>query len=202
MNIDFWFGVIFFTFFWIFLTFRIVAMHRAGIKTLTLSTKSNIKNVLSIFGFFGILLIWSIIFIINTIFVIDSILFSFFWDPKGVLLIKYFSYLLAVIFQGFMWLAIHTMGKSWRIGIDNENPNDLVTHGIFKISRNPIFLGLDGIVVCVFIILPNLFFLGFAIITVIMIHIQILKEEKHLQKIYEEAYKLYCSKTKRYFLFF
>ena len=46
-----------------------------------------------------------------------------------------------------MWIAIYTMGKSWRVGIDNQNPDNLITHGIYRLSRNPIFLGLDGIVI-------------------------------------------------------
>ena len=34
------------------------------------------------------------------------------------------------------------MSNNWRIGIDEENNTELVTIGIFSISRNPIFFGM------------------------------------------------------------
>lgn len=50
-----------------------------------------------------------------------------------------------VIVIGFVLfvLALVAFGQSWRVGIDEQNPGDLVTHGIFSISRNPIFLFID-----------------------------------------------------------
>jgi protein-S-isoprenylcysteine O-methyltransferase Ste14 len=39
------------------------------------------------------------------------------------------------------------MGDSWRIGIDQEQKTSLVRHGVFKLSRNPIFLGTNNIAV-------------------------------------------------------
>jgi hypothetical protein len=56
------------------------------------------------------------------------------------IILKYAGlFLLAV---SFIWtlLAQAQMGNSWRIGIDANTKTPLVTHGIFGISRNPIFL--------------------------------------------------------------
>ncbi|HHT9121228.1 MAG TPA: methyltransferase family protein [Candidatus Wunengus sp. YC63] len=43
-----------------------------------------------------------------------------------------------------IWTAIaqYHMGTAWRIGIDNKHKTGLVTFGLFKLSRNPIFLGM------------------------------------------------------------
>ncbi|MDQ3800066.1 MAG: DUF1295 domain-containing protein, partial [Acidobacteriota bacterium] len=51
---------------------------------------------------------------------------------------------LALLVLSLVWTAIAQiqMGKSWRIGIDRENRTGLVQSGLFKISRNPIFLGM------------------------------------------------------------
>ena len=34
------------------------------------------------------------------------------------------------------------MGRSWRIGVDQSETTDLVTGGLFSLTRNPIFLGM------------------------------------------------------------
>jgi len=129
-------------------------------------------------------------------------LFLDLWESKNLVWITYTGYMLAVIFLIVMWIAIYTMGRSWRVGIDNQNPDNLITRGIYHLSRNPIFLGLDGIVITLFLVQPNLFFLLFMIVTLISIHMQILNEEKILLKIYGNEYEVYKNKTKRYFLLF
>jgi protein-S-isoprenylcysteine O-methyltransferase Ste14 len=35
-----------------------------------------------------------------------------------------------------------SFGTSFRVGIDVEHPDKLVTTGIFAVSRNPIYVGL------------------------------------------------------------
>ena len=40
-------------------------------------------------------------------------------------------------------LAITCMKDSWRAGIPKSDKTKLVTNGIYKISRNPAFLGFD-----------------------------------------------------------
>lgn len=39
--------------------------------------------------------------------------------------------------------AVLTMRDSWRAGVSTEEKTDLVTSGIYSISRNPAFLGFD-----------------------------------------------------------
>ena len=36
----------------------------------------------------------------------------------------------------------YQMGKSWRIGVDETEKTELVTHGMFCFSRNPIYFGM------------------------------------------------------------
>lgn len=50
---------------------------------------------------------------------------------------------LILIHLSLIWICIaqYQMRTSWRIGIDEENDTELITQGIFSISRNPIFLG-------------------------------------------------------------
>ncbi len=95
-------------------------------------------------------------------------------------------------------LALISFGRSWRIGIDTENPGILVTTGIFSLTRNPIFLFLDMYFLGTWLIYPNLFFGIAAILTIGGIHWQILQEEAFLARQYGQEYEDYRKKVRRY----
>jgi protein-S-isoprenylcysteine O-methyltransferase Ste14 len=40
-------------------------------------------------------------------------------------------------------LSLISFGKSFRIGIDQDHPDKLVTTGVFAFSRNPVYVALD-----------------------------------------------------------
>ena len=52
-------------------------------------------------------------------------------------------------------LAQVQLGDSWRIGIDYEHRTELVHRGVFRFSRNPIFLGMLATLLGLFLIIPN-----------------------------------------------
>lgn len=101
---------------------------------------------------------------------------------------------------GFLILvwALRSFGRSWRVGIDTRNPGELVTSGAFSISRNPIFLFIDLYFTGTALIWPTLFFLAFALITVLGIHYQIKQEERFLANQYGAAYRNYAERVRRY----
>jgi protein-S-isoprenylcysteine O-methyltransferase Ste14 len=89
------------------------------------------------------------------------------------------------------------MGDSWRIGIDQQRTS-LVQSGVFRYSRNPIFLGMIVTLLGLFLTLPNAmtlltFALGFA-----LIQIQVRLEEDFLTKMHESKYADYCRKVRRW----
>ena len=94
--------------------------------------------------------------------------------------------------------AFVSFGDSWRVGFDIKTPGKLVTNGIFAFSRNPIYVFLDLWFIGVFLMNGRLIFLTFAILTLIVIHWQILQEEAFLSKLYNEPYHQYRSQTGRY----
>jgi protein-S-isoprenylcysteine O-methyltransferase Ste14 len=95
--------------------------------------------------------------------------------------------------------ALIALGNSWRVGIDRQTREPLVTTGIFRFSRNPIFVFLDLYVIGTFFINGTLIFLIAALATVAFLHGQILREEQFLQSFYGEAYRQYRTNTPRYF---
>ena len=96
--------------------------------------------------------------------------------------------------------AFVSFGDSWRVGFDVKTPGKLVTGGIFALSRNPIYLFLDLMFLGVFLMNGRLIFLIFAVLTLIVIHWQILQEEAFLSNLYDEPYHQYRSRTGRYLI--
>ncbi len=97
------------------------------------------------------------------------------------------------------WIIVaqFQMNNSWRIGIDETHKTELVTKGIFSISRNPIFLGMIASMLGIFLVIPNMLSFFLAICTYIIIQVQIRLEEEFLQRQHGEAYQAYRRKTRR-----
>lgn len=95
-------------------------------------------------------------------------------------------------------LSLVSFGRSFRVGIDVEHPDKLVTTGVFSISRNPIYLAFMFILVGQFLIFPDCIFLFYLIGAAALIHRQILREEACLKSLYGAEYTLYCNQVRRY----
>jgi protein-S-isoprenylcysteine O-methyltransferase Ste14 len=107
---------------------------------------------------------------------------------------------LMILFGDFVFVwALLSFGNSWRIGIDESHAGELVTEGVFVLTRNPIFVFIDIYFIGTFLVSGTLIFLLFAAVTTIGMHFQILQEEKFLFGKYGQAYQDYRSRTGRYF---
>lgn len=120
--------------------------------------------------------------------------------------------LVSVLFDFRMWrvryawigigvAAMVTMKDSWRAGIPEKDKTQLVTTGIYRVSRNPAFLGFDITYIGVLIAFFNYLHLLFVLFAVVMLHLQILQEEKFLTATFGERYTAYKQRTGRYFIF-
>jgi protein-S-isoprenylcysteine O-methyltransferase Ste14 len=95
-------------------------------------------------------------------------------------------------------LALVSFGNSWRVGIDQKTPGDLVSRGIFAVTRNPIFLSLILYASGTFLINGRLILLVFVVLIVAGVQYQIVQEENFLLSLYGEAYEQYRARTGRY----
>jgi len=95
-------------------------------------------------------------------------------------------------------IALLHFGSSLRFGLNENNRGKLITSGIFSFSRNPFFLALDIYFLGIAMVLPNIFFISFALLSMVIIHFFILKEEVFMNKSYGEEYREYRQKTRRY----
>jgi protein-S-isoprenylcysteine O-methyltransferase Ste14 len=98
-------------------------------------------------------------------------------------------------------IAMHTMKDNWRAGIPDKDKTEMVTNGIYKLSRNPAFLGFDLTYIGASLSFGNIFVLIMAVLTIIIIHLQILEEEKFLEITFGNKYAEYKNKVGRYFIF-
>ena len=97
-------------------------------------------------------------------------------------------------------VAMVTMRDSWRAGIPEKDKTELITKGIYRISRNPAFLGFDLMYVGLLIVFFNFVHLALVLYAVIMLHLQILQEENFLTATFGEKYTEYKKRTGRYFI--
>ena len=89
------------------------------------------------------------------------------------------------------------MGRAWRVGIDPA-PTDLVTRGLYRHVRNPIyggmFLALGGIA----LLYPSLFSLLLVVQLLPWIALQVRLEEAHLLRLHGERYLRYAARAGRF----
>lgn len=130
--------------------------------------------------------------------VIIEVLSIIFTDPKIYGEVRFTGAFCCLVGIGVFYTAVKTMGRSWRAGITDDKTK-LVTSGIFRISRNPAFLGFDLVYFGILLMFFNFLLLIFSVFAGVMLHLQILNEEKHLEEKFGEEYIRYKEKTGRYF---
>ncbi|HRJ74943.1 MAG TPA: isoprenylcysteine carboxylmethyltransferase family protein, partial [Anaerolineales bacterium] len=105
-----------------------------------------------------------------------------------------------LLFLALVWVLIAQvhMQKSWRIGIDEDVKTELVQTGLFKISRNPIFLGMRVMLLGLFLIIPNAITLTILITGEMLIQTQVRLEEEFLTRSHGQAYLNYQKQVRRW----
>ena len=118
--------------------------------------------------------------------------------PLETTSIKGLGWICLLVSLLWMLIAQAQMGASWRIGIDNANRTELVSKGLFTISRNPIFLATRLALLGFFLVAPNAATLALLAAAEVIIQVQVRLEEKHLLGLHGAAYEQYFSKVPRW----
>ena len=95
-------------------------------------------------------------------------------------------------------LSVYTMRDSWRAGIPESDRTKMVSEGIYSISRNPAFCGFDLTYIGILLMFFNIPLLVFTCFAIFTLHLQILQEEKYLEKVFGIEYREYRRKVFRY----
>ncbi|HEU0294036.1 MAG TPA: isoprenylcysteine carboxylmethyltransferase family protein [Anaerolineales bacterium] len=96
-----------------------------------------------------------------------------------------------------LWSLV-SFGQSFRVGIDTDHPDKLITTGVFAFSRNPIYVAFALILIGQFLIFPNWILLVYLAVGIWLFHRQVLREEDYLRKHYGQEYLEYCNRVRRY----
>ena len=95
-------------------------------------------------------------------------------------------------------ISVLSMKDSWRAGIPEGDRTKLVKDGIYAYSRNPAFVGFDLQYIGVLLMYCNLLTGLFTVFAIVMLHMQILQEEKYLTSAFGSEYLEYRHQVYRY----
>lgn len=96
-----------------------------------------------------------------------------------------------------LWSLV-SFGQSFRVGIDVDHPDKLITTGIFALNRNPIYVAFASILLGQFLIFSNWILLAYIGAGIWLFHRQVLREEEFLENHYGREYAEYCQRVRRY----
>ena len=124
-----------------------------------------------------------------------------YFGPWSVLMkpaLAYVGWVLLIATLVWLVIAQSQMGASWRIGIDNKHHTELVQHGLFTRSRNPIFLAMRVNLLALFLIFPSAVTAALLVAGEILMQVQVRLEEQHLANLHGVAYGAYRAKVRRW----
>jgi protein-S-isoprenylcysteine O-methyltransferase Ste14 len=91
------------------------------------------------------------------------------------------------------------MGRSWRIGVDEQERTELVSTGPFAVVRNPIYTGMIATVLGLGLLVPTLISNMSVALLVLALEIQTrFVEEPYLVHVHGESYRSWASRTGRF----
>ena len=115
------------------------------------------------------------------------------------LIIRIIGMVLGILGDIIFIVSVLTMKESWRAGVSYEEKTDLITDGIYQISRNPAFLGFNLVYLGMCLMFFNTILLIITFLTIMMFHLQIkYVEEPFLKQEFKEEYLRYYQQVNRY----
>lgn len=96
-------------------------------------------------------------------------------------------------------VSVIQMKDNWRAGVQREDKTNLVTTGIYSISRNPAFLGFDLMYIGILFTFFNWYLCFATSFVIVFFHLQIVNvEEDFLIEAFGEEYLQYKKRVCRY----
>lgn len=169
---------------------KMAMQRKQGIKTDQIATKNKKGKV------YAIELIMKIATYAIILVEVISIIMNTYLLPQPV---RIAGIVIAVLGDIVFAIAVFTMRDSWRAGIAKDDKTELVTVGIYSISRNPAFLGFYLVYIGILMMFFNWVLCVVTLFAITMLHLQVLQEEKHLADVFGNEYLSYKNKVKRYF---
>lgn len=167
---------------------KMLAQKRRGIRTLQIRQRKE-KSIQTVE------LLMSIATLGVVITQLVSILFGWSCLPTNA---RFTGFCTGMLGDLIFLLSVLCMKDSWRAGIPDQDHTELITSGIYRFSRNPAFLGFDLMYIGMMLMYCNLLTVPLTVFAIVMLHLQILQEERYLEKTFGTAYREYKRHTFRY----
>lgn len=151
--------------------------------------KPTINPVLFITGKVSGYIVWTIMFI----FMAGVKLYPRIEFPYN----EYISYSLLLLASLFLVLSLINLGRSTRLGLPAKNTS-LKIHGIYKISRNPMYLGVILVTIASIIFTLSIVTILAGLYSIVIYHYIILGEEHFLEERFGDDYRNYVKRVRRY----
>ena len=177
--------LVFYTFYFA----KIVIQKKQSIKTNQMGIGNKPKKVLRIERIMSLATVLACVIGVGSIFMVKHF---------PVTEIRIVGVLVGILGVIFFALATITMKTSWRVGIPEEKTT-LITQGIYHFSRNPAFVGFDLLYLSICLMFFNIPLVLVSVWAAVMLHLQILQEEKHMYHMFGDEYDTYKKHTSRYF---
>jgi protein-S-isoprenylcysteine O-methyltransferase Ste14 len=110
---------------------------------------------------------------------------------------NYIALFTATVGLFFVVISFINLGRSNRHGLPSEN-TILKTHGLYKISRNPMYFGFNLLTISAMIYMLNLIIVLLGVYSIVIYHLIIIGEEGFLDKRFGIDYSNYKKTVRRY----
>jgi len=90
------------------------------------------------------------------------------------------------------------MGKDWRMDVSVGNKTELITDGLFRHLRHPIYAFSMLLMICSVVIVPTVPLLAIALVHIVLMNLKARNEERHLLAAHGEVYQRYLRQTGRF----
>jgi len=158
-------------------------------KNIEQDGKAPINRTLFYISKYSIIILWAAMVIQSW-----GISISFIEVPRLLQVIALFFW-----FFGFALLyhGRFKLGNSFRLGTPKEDTS-LIVDGLYKLSRNPMYVGMYATIVASALYTLNPIVILLAGFVVAIHHTIVLAEEGHMQKVFGQEYLDYCNRVRRY----
>ncbi len=90
------------------------------------------------------------------------------------------------------------MGRSWRMAVTPGEKTDLVTTGLYRTIRHPIYALSILLMMATAVVLPTPPMIAVALVNVTLTNLKARNEERHLLAMHGESYAAYLARTGRF----
>lgn len=111
--------------------------------------------------------------------------------------LDYLSYILLVVAAVFIISSLVSLGKSTRLGLPTGQTK-LKTGGVYRVSRNPMYVGFDALTLAAILRTGNPVVLVLGVYSMVVYHFIIAGEERYLSSVFGTAYAQYRASVRKY----